>query len=128
MFIRIDYFDLDFCHYTLLWGDKIKLEKETQAALNSTEYAHKSKGMEREIHRMKNRLESMKREMELSIHNREHIAVKCHNTKRGQRTNGSATPISTAEVTKNKLYLKNQLKINNIEASKACLLENVNDV
>jgi len=70
------------------WEKKIQLEKETQKMLNSSEHANEIKGMEKEISRMKHRLEEinrqhekMIREMEFTIHKREDIAVKNRNRK-----------------------------------------------
>ena len=78
----------------LSWEKKIKLEKETQAALNSSEHAIEIKGMEKEIHRMQLRLEEMNRQqetmirdMEFAIDKREDIAVKYQNTKQGEAMN-----------------------------------------
>jgi chromosome segregation ATPase len=74
------------------WEKKIQLEKETQVALNSSEHAIEIKGMEKEMHRMRHRLEDMNRhqekmirDMELAIHKREDIAVKYQHTKQEQR-------------------------------------------
>eukprot|EP00611_Tribonema_gayanum_P002483 TRINITY_DN11854_c0_g1_i1.p1 TRINITY_DN11854_c0_g1~~TRINITY_DN11854_c0_g1_i1.p1 ORF type:complete len:974 (+),score=491.39 TRINITY_DN11854_c0_g1_i1:44-2965(+) len=67
----------------LLWGKKIQLEKETQAALDPEAGKGEVKGMEREIHRMRVRLDTLKREqetmiqdMEQAIMKREQIAVR----------------------------------------------------
>ena len=109
----------------LLWGNKIKLEKETQAALNSSDYANETKGMEKEIHRMKHRLDCIKREqermireMELSIHKREDIAVKYHNARHGQRMNSGSILMSTSELKKKKIYLRKELNETGVEVSK----------
>ncbi|KAL7534986.1 hypothetical protein ACHAXR_006191 [Thalassiosira sp. AJA248-18] len=71
-----------------VWEKKIQVEKETQEELHSSKDAIDTKGMEKEIQRMKYRLESLVRtqeqllrDMELAIHKREDIAVKYKNTK-----------------------------------------------
>lgn len=70
------------------WEQKIQIEKETQAELLTSKDAIDTKGMQKEIQKMKHRLESMVRiqeqllrDMELAIHKREDIAVKYKNTK-----------------------------------------------
>eukprot|EP00571_Detonula_confervacea_P011517 CAMPEP_0172306570 /NCGR_PEP_ID=MMETSP1058-20130122/7620_1 /TAXON_ID=83371 /ORGANISM="Detonula confervacea, Strain CCMP 353" /LENGTH=892 /DNA_ID=CAMNT_0013018499 /DNA_START=790 /DNA_END=3464 /DNA_ORIENTATION=- len=71
-----------------VWEKKIQVEKETQEELHTSKDAIDTKGMEKEIQRMKHRLESLVRtqeqllrDMELAIHKREDIAVKFKNTK-----------------------------------------------
>ena len=66
-----------------IWENKIQVEKETQEELHSSKDAIDTKGMEKEIQRMKHRLESLVRtqeqllrDMELAIHKREDIG-KC---------------------------------------------------
>eukprot|EP00558_Chaetoceros_sp_UNC1202_P012377 CAMPEP_0197239666 /NCGR_PEP_ID=MMETSP1429-20130617/6115_1 /TAXON_ID=49237 /ORGANISM="Chaetoceros sp., Strain UNC1202" /LENGTH=200 /DNA_ID=CAMNT_0042699129 /DNA_START=3 /DNA_END=608 /DNA_ORIENTATION=+ len=87
----------------LLWEKKIKLEKETQTALNSSKHAIEIQGMEKEIHRMKHRLEVLKRheekmvrDMEFAIHKREDIAVKFQNVKYGESNKSRHTSITEA--------------------------------
>lgn len=101
----------------LVWERKIKLEKETQAALNSSEHSVEIHGMEKEIHRMKLRLETMKRtqeimirDMEMTIHKREDIAVKYQNSKPGSLD--GIVPITIAELKKRTVALKRQQKVN----------------
>merc|ERR1712070_692430 len=67
----------------LLWEKKIQLERETQAALDPEVGMAEIKAMEKEIHRMRLRLETLKREqermiveMERSIYKRESISVR----------------------------------------------------
>lgn len=48
----------------LLWEKKIQLDKETKAALDPSVGQQESQAMEREIHRMKLRLDALKREQE----------------------------------------------------------------
>ena len=73
-----------------IWEKKIQLEKDTQVALHTSKDAVDIKGMEKEIKRMKHRLdtliriqEQLLRDMELAINKREDIAVKYKNTKFG---------------------------------------------
>ena len=63
-----------------LWEKKIQVEKETQEELHTSKDAIDTKGMEKEIQRMKHRLESLVktqeqllRDMEVCIHKREDI-------------------------------------------------------
>lgn len=59
---------MDTERQALLWEKKIQLDKETKAALDPTVGQQESQTMEREIHRMRLRLEALKREQErLSI-------------------------------------------------------------
>lgn len=60
----------------MLWDKKIQLEKETQAALDPDMGKGEVKGMEREIHRMRIRLETLKREQELMIQEMERAIMK----------------------------------------------------
>lgn len=101
----------------LNWEKKIKLEKETQAALNSSEHAIEIKGMEKEIHRMRHRLddmdrhqETMIRDMEFAIHKREDIAVKYQHTKHGKAN--KTGPTTVADARNSKAELKRQQKAN----------------
>lgn len=67
----------------MLWEKKIQLEKETQAALDPEVGQAEAQSMEKEIHRMKLRLETLQRdqermikEMERAITKRESIATR----------------------------------------------------
>ena len=67
---------------------KIQVEKETQAELSTSKDVIDMKGMQKEINKMKHRIESLARiqeqllrDMELAIKKREDIAVKYKNTK-----------------------------------------------
>ncbi|KAL3787779.1 hypothetical protein ACHAW5_007898 [Stephanodiscus triporus] len=71
-----------------VWEKKIQVEKETHEELHTSKDAIDTKGMEREIKKMKRILESLTitqeqllRDMELAIHRREDIAIKYKNTK-----------------------------------------------
>ena len=103
----------------LNWEKKIKLEKETQAALTSSEDADEIKGMEAEILRMKHKLELLSREqeklvrdMEQAIHKREDIAVKYNNTK--ERCNDKSKSRLTASQLK-RMVVENKDKLKKIE-------------
>lgn len=101
----------------LLWEKKIQLEKETQAALNTSDHAMEIKGMSREIRRMKYRLDEMKRyqeklvrEMELAIHKREDIALKFRN-KKSRGKGGGVDEIDTiGELKKRRQELKSRIE------------------
>jgi chromosome segregation ATPase len=74
-----------------VWEKKIQIEKETQEELQTSKDAIDTKGMEKEIQRMKHRLESLirtqehlLRDMELAIHRREDIAIKYHKNTKNQ--------------------------------------------
>ncbi|KAL9186465.1 hypothetical protein ACHAXT_005703 [Thalassiosira profunda] len=74
------------------WEKKIRTEKETEKELTTSKDAIDTKGMEKEIQRMRHRLESLLRsqeqllkEMEIAIHKREDIAVKYKNNKGRQQ-------------------------------------------
>lgn len=91
----------------LLLQKNIELEKETQAALNSSENADEIKGMEKEIQRMHHRLEQINRqqerllrEIEATIAKRNDISTKYqYNTKTNSSSNNSF-PITVADVKK----------------------------
>merc|ERR1711865_193739 len=83
----------------MLWEKKIQLEKETQAALDPEVGQAESRSMEKEIHRMKLRLETLKRdqermikEVERAIYKREAISLR----HRGQKTVGETAEYETA--------------------------------
>ncbi len=106
---------LDVEKEILSWEKKINLEKEIQSTLNSSDHVHETKGMEKEIHRMKHRLECIKRdqekmlrEMELAIHKKEDIAVKYQYAKHGD--SGKSKEITIAELKKRKTMLKKKRK------------------
>merc|ERR1711865_679606 len=77
----------------MLWEKKIQLEKETQAALDPEVGQAESRSMEKEIHRMKLRLETLKRdqermikEVERAIYKREAISLRPRGQKKGDLT------------------------------------------
>lgn len=80
------------------WEKKIELEKEMQAALDPTVGESEVAGMEREIHRMQLRLDTLTRdqerlirEMERAIDKHEDIAVKYRGRKAGKVPGGGHT-------------------------------------
>jgi hypothetical protein len=93
----------------LEWEKKIQLEKDTRKILNSSEHAIEIKGMEKEIHRMKHRLDDMNRQqekmirdMEFAIHKREDIAVKYQ---KRSGSNSKYNPVSIGEMKRTKADL-----------------------
>ena len=107
----------------LIWEKKIQLEKETQETLKSSENAHEAKGMEKEIHRMQQTLEGLKRdqeklirEMELAIHKKEDIAVKYQYAKFGNFRDSNE--ITIAELRKKKRVLMKEKSENEKEMKK----------
>jgi chromosome segregation ATPase len=88
------------------WEQKVQIEKETQTELHTSKDAIDTKGMQKEIQKMKHRLESLVRiqeqllrDMELAIHKREDIAVKYKNTKCGGR-NAQQPTLTKGELAK----------------------------
>lgn len=114
-----------------LWEKKIQLEKETQEALDPTVGQSEVKAMEKEIHRMKIRLnnlhreqEKMIKEMEMAILKRETIATRRKGASRpaGVRRAKVGSDEAIAEMTQAELQRK--LKIERKEAkqySQECL-------
>lgn len=97
------------------WEKKIQIEKETQAELHTSKNAIDAKGMEKEIQRMKHRLDSLVRtqeqllrDMELAIHKRQDIAVKHKNTK--NKGNDSNQNLTKGELAKKVEMARTQLK------------------
>ncbi|KAL7504798.1 hypothetical protein ACHAXN_002356 [Cyclotella atomus] len=88
------------------WEKKIQVEKETQAELHTSKDAIDTKGMQKEIQKMKHRLESLVRiqeqllrGMELAIHKRDDIAVKYKNAKYSS-DNGRQQNLTKGELAK----------------------------
>ncbi|CAK5184948.1 unnamed protein product [Aphanomyces euteiches] len=80
----------------MLWEKKIQIEKETQAALDPEVGQAEAKNMEKEIHRMKLRLEALERdqermifEMERAIHKSDAIAMRGRGKKESDMTQAS---------------------------------------
>ena len=107
----------------LFWEKKINLEKEIQTTLSSSDHANETKGMQKEISRMKYKLdcmkkdqESMLREMELAIHKKEDIAVKYQYAKNGEISNRKG--ITVAELKKKRSMLMKQKEDIQVELRK----------
>ena len=102
------------------WEKKIKLEKETRDALDSSEELNEIRGMEKEIHRMKHKLdqinreqEKLIREMEQAIHRKEDIAVKFSNKNKkkiGVGSDSGKTFLTKDGLKRKHVELKNHLK------------------
>ena len=86
--------------------------------LNSSDQANEIKSMEKEIQRMKYRLEGMKkkeekivREMEFAIHKREDISVKYKHSKATKKSqNNNPESVTVNELKQQTSILKKQLK------------------
>ncbi|TYZ59261.1 hypothetical protein PybrP1_010344 [[Pythium] brassicae (nom. inval.)] len=89
----------------MLWEKKIQLEKETQAALDPEVGQVEARAMEKEIHRMRLRLEALQRsqeqmlqDMEQAIHKRDLIAMRGRSKKDSELTYASlTTKVSTLQ-------------------------------
>lgn len=89
----------------MLWEKKIQLEKETQAALDPEVGQAEAKAMEKEIHRMRLRLDALQRsqeqmlqDMEQAIHKRDLIAMRGRSKKDSELTYASlTTKVSTLQ-------------------------------
>ncbi|DAZ93030.1 TPA: hypothetical protein N0F65_007864 [Lagenidium giganteum] len=89
----------------MLWEKKIQLEKETQAALDPEVGQAEARSMEKEIHRMRLRLEALQRsqeqmlqDMEQAIHKRDLIAMRGRSKKDAELTYASlTTKVSTLQ-------------------------------
>lgn len=80
------------------WERKIQLEREMQEALDPTAGQSEVAGMEREIHRMRVRLDTLKRdqerlvrEMERALEKHQDISIKYRNRKDGKVSGGGFT-------------------------------------
>ena len=113
----------------LNWEKNIQLERETQAALKSSSAANDIAGMEKEIHRMKHRLEQlnrqqefMVRDMERAICKREDIAVKySYRNKSALMSNPSSKSRSNVQVQELISRCKKELESILTESSEVCL-------
>jgi len=101
----------------MLWEKKIQIERETQAALDPQLGMAEAKSMEKEIHRMKLRLETLKHEqerllqdMEVAIMKREQIAVRYQGKKNGPQKGKKTEEYTKAGLKKKIASLKKQLK------------------
>ncbi|CAM9155762.1 unnamed protein product, partial [Phaeothamnion confervicola] len=91
----------------MLWAKKTQIERETQAALNPDEGKGEVRSMEREIHRMKVRLEGLQRqrelmvrEMERAVARREQIAGRSRDRAAVAAARPGAAEVSRAAVAK----------------------------
>ncbi|CAN0002185.1 unnamed protein product, partial [Heterosigma akashiwo] len=101
----------------MLWEKKIQLERETQAALDPEVGMSEAKGMEKEIHRMKLRLENLKREqerllaaMETAVLKREQISVRFQGKKKAARGKMTKDQHTKASLKKKIVHLKREVK------------------
>lgn len=101
----------------MLWEKKIQLEKETQAALDPEVGQQEARNMEKEIHRMKIRYETLLRdqermvvEIERGLHKRDAIALRG----RGQKSNESTQASTTKKISS----LENDLRKSQRELGK----------
>merc|ERR1719359_2623089 len=100
----------------LLWGRKISLEKDMQAALDPNIGQAEAAAMQKEIHRMELRLEQLKRrqeqminEMERAINKRDAIALKYEPmAKKNKQVNTAANMKRQVQSLKNNLRLCTQ--------------------
>ena len=104
---------LDIEKQILSWEKKIHMEKEIQQTLNSSDHVSETNGMQKEINRMRHRLDCLKREqekmlreMELAIHKKEDIAVKYQYAKSGGT--GNSNVITIAELKKRRMTMMKQ--------------------
>ncbi|KDO22396.1 hypothetical protein SPRG_11348 [Saprolegnia parasitica CBS 223.65] len=89
----------------MLWEKKIQIEKETQAALDPEVGQAEARNMEKEIHRMRLRLEALERDqermvldMERAIHKRDAIAMRGRGKKDSDVTQASLlTKVATLQ-------------------------------
>jgi len=105
----------------LLWEKKIKLEKETQEALDPEVGMAEARSMENEIHRMKLRYNALKREqenmlkeIEMAIQKREAIAVRNRGQKKSKTLSKSAVKVEIREL--DKIHRNNQKKTKKCES------------
>jgi len=101
----------------MLWEKKIQIERETQAALDPEIGMAEAKSMEKEIHRMKLRLDNLKREqermlkaMETAIMKREQISVRFQGKKKAQKGKMNKEDLTKATLKKKIAGLKKQIK------------------
>lgn len=110
-----------------VWERKIQVEKETQEELHTSKDAIDTKGMEKEIQRMKHRLESLirtqeqlLRDIELSIHRRGDIAIKYHKTTKQQIGNDDSRsqqqPYNITNGELEKRIERERMKLNKLES------------
>lgn len=98
----------------MLWEKKIQLERETQAALDPEVGQAEAKAMEKEIHRMLLRLETLSRaqeqmlqDMEQAIHKRDLLALRGRSK---QKDEAHEVELSVAAVQAKRATLQNRLR------------------
>ncbi|KAG7401497.1 Coiled-coil domain-containing protein 40 [Phytophthora boehmeriae] len=103
----------------MLWEKKIQLEKETQAALDPEVGQAEARSMEKEIHRMRLRLEALQRsqeqmlqDMEQAVHKRDVIAL------RGRSKKEQEADLTFAALTAKVSTLQNQLRKSERDAAR----------
>ncbi|KAF4321773.1 hypothetical protein BBO99_00000668 [Phytophthora kernoviae] len=103
----------------MLWEKKIQLEKETQAALDPEVGQAEARSMEKEIHRMRLRLEALQRsqeqmlqDMEQAVHKRDVIAL------RGRSKKEQEADLTFAALTAKVSTLQNQLRKSERDATR----------
>ncbi|KAG6597810.1 Coiled-coil domain-containing protein 40 [Phytophthora cinnamomi] len=103
----------------MLWEKKIQLEKETQAALDPEVGQAEARSMEKEIHRMRLRLEALQRsqeqmlqDMEQAVHKRDLIAL------RGRSKKEQEAELTFAALTAKVSTLQNQLRKSERDAAR----------
>ncbi|KAG1687526.1 hypothetical protein DVH05_005140 [Phytophthora capsici] len=103
----------------MLWEKKIQLEKETQAALDPEVGQAEARSMEKEIHRMRLRLEALQRsqeqmlqDMEQAVHKRDLIAL------RGRSKKEQEADLTFAALTAKVSTLQNQLRKSERDAAR----------
>ncbi|RLN97246.1 hypothetical protein BBJ28_00010386 [Nothophytophthora sp. Chile5] len=103
----------------MLWEKKIQLEKETQAALDPEVGQAEARAMEKEIHRMRLRLEALQRsqeqmlqDMEQAVHKRDLIAL------RGRSKKEQEAELTFAALTTKVSTLQNQLRKSERDAAR----------
>ena len=122
-----------------VWERKIQVEKETQEELHTSKDAIDTKGMEKEIQRMKHRLETLirtqeqlLRDMELAIHRREDIAIKHHHKNNKQMVvgnDGSSRSLqhhqerSNSSITKGELEKRIECETSKLKKIERCIQE-----
>ena len=121
-----------------VWERKIQVEKETQEELQTSKDAIDTKGMEKEIQRMKHRLETLirtqeqlLRDMELAIHRREDIAIKHHHKNNKQMVVGNDGSSrlsqhqerSNSSITKGELEKRIECETSKLKKIERCIQE-----
>ena len=94
----------------LLWEKKIQLEKETKEALDPTVGVSEAQGMEKEIHRMRLRYNSLKRDQEQMIQEMERAVLKRETISIKYASRGKGGEMTKADLLKKTRRLKTELQ------------------